>query len=98
MEEATAFEIDVLLNNNLYIRTLADSGCISYRVIKESFTLKHRLARYAITPVSIWGYDGIKEQTTSEIVIMDIDIRGYKTKKACFYVVRNMKYDLILGI
>jgi hypothetical protein len=31
-------------------------------------------------------------------VITTIDIRGHKIKKACFYVVRNMKYDLILGI
>ena len=98
VEEATAFEIDVLLNNNLYARTLADSGCISYGVIKESFALKHRLARYAITPIPIRGYDGTKEQTTSEIVITNMDIGGHKTKKACFYVVRNMKYDLILGI
>jgi hypothetical protein len=98
VEEATAFEIDVLLNNNLYARTLADSGYISYGVIKESFASKHRLARYAITPVSIRGYDGTKEQTTSEIVITDMDIGGHKTKKACFYIVWNMKYDLILGI
>jgi hypothetical protein len=43
-EEATAFEIDALLDNNIYTRTLADSGCISYGVIKESFALRHRLA------------------------------------------------------
>jgi hypothetical protein len=44
IEKATAFEIDVLLDNNLYTRTLADSRCISYGVIKESFALKHQLA------------------------------------------------------
>jgi hypothetical protein len=98
VEEATAFEIDVLLNNNLYARTLADSGCISYRVIKESFALRHQLARYAITPIPIRGYDGTKEQITSEIVIIKMDIGGHKTRKACFYIVRNMKYDLILEI
>jgi hypothetical protein len=37
IEKAIAFEIDVLLDNNVYARTLANSGCISYRVIKESF-------------------------------------------------------------
>jgi hypothetical protein len=31
-------------------------------------------------------------------MVTNIDIKGHKTKKACFYVVRNMKYDLILGI
>jgi hypothetical protein len=98
VEETTAFKIDVLLDNNLYARTLADSGCISYRVIKESFALKHQLARYAITPVPIRGYDGTKEQTTREIVVTNMDIGGHKTKKAYFYVVRNMKYDLILSI
>jgi transcriptional regulatory protein LevR len=41
IEEVMAFKIDVLFNNNLYIRMLADSGCISYRVIKESFALKY---------------------------------------------------------
>jgi hypothetical protein len=98
IKEATAFEIDVLLDNNLYTRTLADSGYISYRVIKESFALKHQLAQYTITPVPIRGYDGTKEQTTREIVVTNMDIGGHKTKKACFYVMRNMKYDLILGI
>jgi hypothetical protein len=41
VEEATAFKINVLLNNNLYARMLANSRYISYRVIKESFALKH---------------------------------------------------------
>jgi hypothetical protein len=88
----------MLLNNNLYTRTLADSRCISYRVIKESFTLRHQLTRYAITPIPIRGYNRTKEQTTSEIMIIKMDIRGHKTRKAYFYVVRNIKYDLILGI
>jgi hypothetical protein len=77
---------------------LANSGCISYRVIKESFTLKHQLAWYAIILVPIQGYNRIKEQTTSEIVIINMDIRGHKTKKAYFYIVWNMKYNLILRI
>jgi hypothetical protein len=31
-------------------------------------------------------------------MITTIDIKGHKTKKAYFYIVQNMKYDLILGI
>ena len=97
-KDVTAFEVDALLDNTVYARTLADSGCISYGVIKESFALKNRLTRHAITPVPIRGYDGLEEQTTSEIVVTTMDIGGHRTEKACLYVVRNMKYDLILGI
>jgi hypothetical protein len=97
-KDATAFEIDVLLDDSVYCRTLADSGCISYGVIKESFALKNCFTRHAITPVPIRGYDGIEDQTTNEIVVTTMDIGGHRTKKACFYVIRNMRYDLILGI
>ena len=31
-------------------------------------------------------------------MIINIDIKGYKIKKAYFYIVQNMKYDLILEI
>jgi hypothetical protein len=31
-------------------------------------------------------------------MVMNMDIEEHKTKKAYFYVVRNMKYDLILDI
>jgi hypothetical protein len=83
----TAFKIDVLLNNKVYARTLANSRYMSYRVIKESFALKHSLTQYAIVLVPIWGYNRIEEQTTSEIVIMTIDIGDHKMKKTCFYII-----------
>jgi hypothetical protein len=41
IEEVTAFKIDILLNNNLYTRMLANSRYISYRVIKKSFALRY---------------------------------------------------------
>jgi hypothetical protein len=82
----------------VYYRTLADSRYISYGVIKESFALKNCFIRHTITPVPIQGYDGIEDQTTNKIVVTTMDIGGHRTKKACFYVIRNMQYDLILGI
>jgi hypothetical protein len=60
--------------------------------------LKNCFTRHAITPVPIQGYDGIEDQTTNEIVVTTMDIGGHRTKKACFYVIRNIQYNLILGI
>uniref|UniRef100_A0A093ULB7 Transposon Tf2-11 polyprotein n=1 Tax=Talaromyces marneffei PM1 TaxID=1077442 RepID=A0A093ULB7_TALMA len=97
-EACETFEIDVLLDNHAYARTLADSGCITYGVIKESFALKHSLTQHAITPRPIRGYDGLQDQTTNEMVITSMDMGGHRTEKAYFYVVKNMKYDLILGL
>ena len=93
-----AFEIDVLLDDAIFARTLVDNGCLTYSLIKKSFAYTNNLTRHAITPVPLRGYDGVAGQMTNEIAVASIDVGGHRRTTACFYVVPNLNYDMILGI
>ena len=93
-----AFEIDVLLDDAIFARTLVDNGCLTYGLIKRSFAYTNNLTRHAITPVPLRGYDGVAGQMTNEIAVASIDVGGHRRTTACFYVVPNLNYDIILGI
>lgn len=92
------FLVSTMINKECYIKTLLDTGCLSYGIIDSRFATRHRLQCVPISPIEMSSFEGERSPVT-EVVVVEIDIDGYKEAKVFFYIVLRLEdYDLILGL
>ncbi|KAJ6436495.1 retrovirus polyprotein [Purpureocillium lavendulum] len=91
--------VNIGINREHYSTVFVDSGCLCYGTINEAFARKLRLPRIPIKPRTldevITSLPGaIRGVTYADI---DIDIDGYRKKRAFFYIIPGQDEDVILG-
>jgi len=89
--------VQSIVDFNVPARTLIDDGCLTYRVISEKFTRKHRLPTFTIESRPIKGVTGDIE--INKVAKVRLDIGQHSKDEAYFYVLPDqLGYDLILGL
>jgi predicted aspartyl protease len=95
--DSQAFYINIGINQGYYSTALVDSGCLCYGTISETLAHRLRLPRISITPRTLIQVNTSSPGAIRSVVYADIDIDGYRKKRAFFYVVPNQEDEVILG-
>ena len=92
------FVVSALIDGSYFAETLVDTGCLSYGLCDPSFAQKNALTRLRIEPRTVSGVDGRITAEINEVVVVHLDLDGYKERRVFLYVVLISYYNIILGI
>jgi hypothetical protein len=92
------FIVSALVDNYCFANTLIDTGCLSYGLCDPRFAQKNAFPRMQIEPRSVSGVDGQVTAVIDEVVIVRLDLDGYREERVFLYVAPIGDYDMILGM
>jgi hypothetical protein len=89
----------MLVNKEYFIKTLLNSGYLSYRLVSSSFAIRNRLLRIPIPPRELSSFDTLSDNTITEVTAISLDIDSYYEAKSFLYVIPRLEsYDMILRL
>ena len=91
------FTVNVLVNRELYAKTLIDDGCSSYGLIDSKLAARLSLPRIPIKPRAISGFENVSGHSIQEVAYFSIDVGGMKHRLFAYVVPKLLDHDLILG-
>ncbi|KAJ6436286.1 retrovirus polyprotein [Purpureocillium lavendulum] len=89
--------VNIGINREHYSTVFVDSGCLCYGTINEAFARKLRLPRIPIKPRTLDEVITSLPGAIRAVTYADIDIDGYRKKRAFFYIIPGQDEDVILG-
>ena len=89
--------VNIGINREHYSTVFVDSGCLCYGTINEAFARKLRLPRIPIKPRTLDEVITSLPGAIRGVTYADIDIDGYRKKRAFFYIIPGQDEDVILG-
>ncbi|KAJ6437064.1 hypothetical protein O9K51_10361 [Purpureocillium lavendulum] len=89
--------VNIGINREHYSTVFVDSGCLCYGTINEAFARKLRLPRIPIKPRTLDEVITSLPGAIRSVTYADIDIDGYRKKRAFFYIIPGQDEDVILG-
>lgn len=93
---STPFLIDCLLNDNIQVSALVDSGCLCYSVFDADLVRTHNFLTKDIKPRVLHLANGNTTEYITKIACVIMTVEGIK-QTICGYVVPKLAYSLILG-
>lgn len=96
--DCAPFIVSALIDDTYFAKTLIDTGCLSYGLCDPRFAQKNNLTRLRINPRTVSGVDGNITAEINEVVVVRLDLDGYRERKVFLYVAPIGYYDMILGM
>ena len=91
-------KLPVLVDNQVFAKTMIDTGCLSHGLCDPRFARKHHFQRMQIEPRTVSSHDGKQTGVITEVAILDMDMEGYEMPRTFLYIVPTGQYDMILGM
>ncbi|KJZ68644.1 hypothetical protein HIM_11963 [Hirsutella minnesotensis 3608] len=95
--DSPPFYVNIGINQEYYSTALVDCGCLCYGTINEALARRLRLPRIPIEPRTLAEVITYSPGTIRGVTYADIDIDGYKKKRAFFYLIPAQEDEIILG-
>lgn len=92
------FIVLALIDSSCFAETLVDTGCLSYGLCDSRFAQENALTCLRIKPWTVSGVDGYVTAEINEVVVVHLDLDGYREERVFLYVALIGYYDMILGM
>lgn len=92
------FIVLALINSSCFTETLINTRCLSYGLCDPSFAQKNAFTYVQIEPQTVLGVDSCVIAKINEVIVVYLDLDGYKEERVFLYMAPISYYDMILGM